>query len=39
LLSKMAINDPSTITNPKKLSLNDMKSMYIHSFSGKLFNE
>ena len=39
LLSEMALNDPSTITNPKKLTLKDMKIMYERSFSGKLFNE
>ena len=36
-LSQMALDDPSTGTNPKKLSLEDMKSMYEHSISGKLF--
>ena len=39
LLSEMALNDPSTITNPKKLTLKDMKIMYERSFSGKLFDE
>ena len=39
-LSKMALADPSTGGNPKKLTLFDMKSMYQHSFSGDmLFNE
>ncbi len=39
-LSKMALADPSTDGNPKKLTLFDMKSMYQHSFSGDmLFNE
>ena len=36
-LSKMALEDPSTGGNPKKLSINDMKIMYTHSMSGKLF--
>ena len=36
-LSKLALEDPSTGGNPKKLSLNDMKIMYEHSMSGKLF--
>ena len=36
-LSKMALEDPSTGGNPKKLSLEDMRIMYIHSMSGKLF--
>ena len=36
-LSKMALNDPSTISNPKKLSIDDMKILYEHSMSGKLF--
>ena len=36
-LSKMAIDDPSTSSNPKKLTLNDMKVMYEHSISGELF--
>ena len=35
--SSKALDDPSTGTNPKKLSLEDMKSMYEHSISGKLF--
>ncbi len=38
-LSKMALEDPSTGGNPKKLTLADMKSMYQNSFSGNLFNE
>ena len=37
LLSKMALNDPSTPTNPKKMSIEDMKILYEHSISGKLF--
>ena len=36
-LSKMALDDPSTSGNPKKLSLEDMKIMYQHSISGELF--
>ena len=35
-LSQMALNDPSTVSNPKKLSLEDMKTLYKHSISGKL---
>ena len=38
-LSKLALADPSTGTNPKKLKIEDMKKMYQHSFSGDLFNE
>jgi alcohol dehydrogenase class IV len=36
-LSKMAFEDPSTIGNPKKLTKEDMKTMYQHSISGDLF--
>ena len=36
-LSKMALEDPSTSSNPKKLTMSDMKSMYQHSISGHLF--
>ena len=36
-LSKMALEDPSTGTNPKKLTIDDMKILYEHSISGKLF--
>ena len=36
-LSKMALNDPSTGGNPKKLTIEDMKTMYQHSMSGELF--
>ncbi len=36
-LSKMALEDPSTTTNPKKLTVDDMKNMYEHSMSGELF--
>ena len=37
LLSKMALEDPSTATNPRKLSLDDMKKLYEHSMKGNLF--
>ena len=36
-LSKMALEDPSTSGNPKKLTEIDMKNMYLHSMSGNLF--
>ena len=36
-LSKMALEDPSTSGNPKKLTESDMKIMYQHSMSGTLF--
>ena len=36
-LSKMALADPSTGGNPKKLTEGDMKLMYQHSMSGELF--
>ena len=36
-LSEMAFNDPSTSGNPKKLKKEDMKIIYQHSISGKLF--
>ncbi len=36
-LSKMAIEDPSTATNPKKMTIDDMKILYEYSISGKLF--
>ena len=36
-LSNMALRDPSTSGNPKKLTENDMKKMYLNSLSGKLF--
>ena len=36
-LSKMALDDPSTSGNPKKLSLEDMKIIYQHSITGELF--
>ena len=38
-LSQMALDDPSTGGNPKKLSIGDMKILYQYSMSGKLFNE
>jgi len=36
-LSKMALDDPSTATNPKKMTIDDMKNIYEYSLSGKLF--
>jgi alcohol dehydrogenase class IV len=36
-LSEMALADPSTGGNPKKLTKNDMKKMYEHSMTGELF--
>ena len=36
-LSKMALEDPSTGGNPRKLTIEDMKLMYKHSMSGQLF--
>ena len=36
-LSQMALDDPSTATNPIKMELDDMKLLYVHSISGKLF--
>ena len=36
-LSEMALEDPSTGGNPKKLTAEDMKIMYEYSMSGKLF--
>ena len=36
-LSKMALEDPSTSTNPKKMRIDDMKILYEYSISGKLF--
>ena len=36
-LSKMALEDPSTSSNPKKMTVDDMKILYEHSISGKLF--
>ena len=37
LLSKMALEDPSTSTNPIKLHLEDMKKLYQQSLKGDLF--
>jgi len=37
ILSKMAFEDPSTNGNPRKLTKEDIKLMYQHSISGKLF--
>ena len=37
LLSKMALEDPSTATNPRMLNLEDMKKLYEHSIKGNLF--
>ena len=36
-LSKMALDDPSTGGNPKKISKEDLKLIYEHSISGELF--
>ncbi len=36
-LSKMALEDPSTSTNPKEMTIDDMKILYEYSISGKLF--
>ena len=36
-LSKMAYGDPSTNSNPKKLTVADMKTLYQHSITGELF--
>ena len=36
-LSKMALADPSTGGNPKKLTVDDMRIMYQRSMQGKLF--
>ena len=36
-LSKMALDDPSTSTNPKKMSVDHMRILYEHSMSGELF--
>ena len=37
ILPQMALDDPSTATNPKKLTIDDMKILYEHSISGELF--
>ena len=36
-LSSMALEDPSTTGNPRKLTLEDMKLLYKYSLEGKLF--
>ena len=36
-LSQMALEDPSTSGNPKKVNKDDLKKMYEYSISGKLF--
>ena len=36
LLSEMALKDPSTHPNPKDISLDQMKSLYINSYEGIL---
>ncbi len=36
-LSEMALNDPSTASNPKTLTISDMKIIYKKSISGELF--
>ena len=36
-LSKMALEDPSTTSNPRKLTIDDMIILYEHSISGELF--
>ncbi len=36
-LSEMALNDPSTTSNPKTLTISDMKIIYKNSISGELF--
>ena len=36
-LSEMALNDPSTASNPKTLTISDMKIIYKSSISGELF--
>ena len=36
-LSLMAFEDPSTSGNPKKIFKEDLKLIYQHSISGKLF--
>ena len=38
ILSKMALEDPSTATNPRLLNLEDMKNLYDHSMKGDLFS-
>jgi len=36
-LSQMALEDPSTVSNPKKISIEEFKELYLHSISGELF--
>ena len=36
-LSQMALDDPSTTSNPRKLTIDDMQILYEHSISGELF--
>ncbi len=36
-LCEMALTDPSTSGNPKKLTINDIRKLYQYSMSGKLF--
>ena len=36
-LSQMALEDPSTPGNPKKLTLENIKKLYKYSLTGKLF--
>ena len=38
MLSKMALEDPSTATNPRLLNLEDMKKLYDQSIKGNLFS-
>ena len=38
MLSKMALEDPSTATNPRLLNLEDMKKLYDQSMKGNLFS-
>ena len=33
----MALEDPSTASNPIKMTVDDMKKLYEHSISGVLF--
>ena len=33
----MALDDPSTASNPKKMTLNDMRILYEYSIKGDLF--
>lgn len=38
MLSKMAVEDPSTATNPRLLNQEDMKKLYEYSMKGNLFS-